>query len=120
MARTAADRPAGQCGSVTAEFAIALPALVVLLVAVLTLAASATAQMRCVDAARVAARAIALGDDEASVREAVRSTAGDGAELAVVPGEDWITVEVSAPVVGGWFAGAPLRASGSAVARSEP
>lgn len=107
-------------GSVTAEFAIALPALVVLLTAVLTLAASATAQMRCVDAARVAARAVALGDDDATVRQAVQAVAGDDAQVLVTPAEEWVTVEVSAPVVGGWFSAVPLRATGTALARVEP
>lgn len=111
--------PTTSRGSVTAEFAVALPALVVILVAVLTLAASATAQMRCVDAARVAARAVALGDEHTDIASAVRSTAGDRADLTVSTGTQWIEVEVSAPVVGGLLGGVSWRASGTAIARAE-
>lgn len=52
-------------GSVTAEIAVALPALVVLLLAALTAVSAVTAQMRCVDAARETARTAARGEVDA-------------------------------------------------------
>ncbi len=59
--RPAGLRPAGSAdrGSVTAELAVALPALVLLLLAGLTAVQAVTVQLRCVDAAREAARAAA-------------------------------------------------------------
>jgi len=107
-------------GAVTAELAVALPAVVLVLVALLTLAAAAGAQMRSADAARAGARAAALGEDDAAVRSTAAHVAGDGATVAVVRGDPWVEVTVSTPVVGGWFATSPLRASGQAVARVEP
>ncbi|WP_265520326.1 TadE family type IV pilus minor pilin [Oerskovia flava] len=104
----------------TAELALALPAVVLVLVAVLTLAAAASAQMRSADAARVGARSAAIGEDDAAVRSAALHVAGDGAQVVVVRGDPWVEVQVTTPVVGGWLSGAPLRASGAAVARVEP
>ncbi|WP_456847646.1 TadE/TadG family type IV pilus assembly protein, partial [Cellulomonas sp. P5_C6] len=49
-------------GSVTAELAVGLPAVALLLVAVLTVGAAAVAQTRCTDGARAGARAAALGE----------------------------------------------------------
>lgn len=100
----------------TAELALALPAVVVLLVAVLTLGAASTAQMRAADAARAGARAVAVGEDPAA---AVRQVGGPAAQASVTHDGAWVTVRVSAPVVG-WLGGLPLRASGTATAWQEP
>ncbi len=107
-------------GSVTAELAVGLPVVVLLLVAVLTLAAASTAQMRALDAARAAARALAVGEDDAAVRAAVTRVGGTGAEVSLVRGGEWVEVTVTRPVAGGWLADVPLRATGEAVAWTEP
>ena len=109
-----------QRGAVTAELAVGLPGVVLLLVAVLTLTAASTAQMRAQDAARAGARAYAIGEDDATVRQAVARVGGDGAELGVDRDGTWVRVTVTRPVVGGWFSSAPLRASGEATAWVEP
>ncbi|MHA7619562.1 TadE family type IV pilus minor pilin [Cellulosimicrobium cellulans] len=109
-------RQGGERGAVTAELAVALPAVVLVLVVVLTLAAAAGAQMRSADAARAAARAVAIGEDDAT---ALR-VAGADATVGVLRGDPWVEVHVTTPVVGGWLAGSPLRASGAAVAWAEP
>ncbi|ROS76578.1 TadE family type IV pilus minor pilin [Cellulomonas sp. PhB143] len=103
----------------TAELAVALPAVVVVLVAVLALGAGATAQMRCADAARAAARAVAVGEDAATVDATVSRLAGSGASRRTSEDGDWVTVVVRAPVVGGMELG-PLEARAEAVARVEP
>ncbi|WP_426310789.1 TadE family type IV pilus minor pilin [Cellulosimicrobium sp. E-16] len=107
-------------GAVTAELAVALPAVVLVLVVVLTLAAAAGAQMRSADAARAAARAAAIGEDDATVRSTALRVAGDGATVGVVRGDPWVEVRVTTPVIGGWLSSSPLRASGEAVAWVEP
>jgi len=107
-------------GAVTAELAVALPAVVVVLVAVLTLVAAAGAQMRSADAARAAARAAAIGEDDATVRATALRLAGDGATVEVVRGDPWVEVRVTTPVVGGLLSGSPLRADGEAAAWVEP
>lgn len=101
------------------ELAVALPAVVLVLVTVLTLAAAAGAQMRAADAARAAARAAAIGEEDAVVRDTALRVAGDGAEVTLTRGDPWLAVEVSTPVVGGGLTG-PLRVSGRAEAWVEP
>ncbi|AEG43187.1 TadE family type IV pilus minor pilin [Isoptericola variabilis] len=107
-------------GSVTAELAVGLPVVALLLVAVLTLAAASTAQMRALDAARAAARALAVGESAAEANALAVRLAGDDTAVSYARDGDWVEVTVTRPVAGGWLAGAPLRASGEAVARVEP
>jgi Flp pilus assembly protein TadG len=54
--------PSRDCGSVTAELAAAFPVLVILLIAGLAGVSAVVTQLRCVDAAREAARAAARGE----------------------------------------------------------
>ena len=58
-------RPAGDAGSATAELAVSLPALVLLLVVGLAALGAVRTQIACVDAAREAARAAARGEPAA-------------------------------------------------------
>lgn len=92
-------------GAVTAELAVALPAVVLVLVAVLLVAAAGTTHMRVSDAARAGARAAAAGESDARIVEVARHVAGDTVSVAVSRAEPWVTVQVSAPVAGGWFSG---------------
>jgi hypothetical protein len=107
-------------GSVTAELAVALPAVVLVLAMVLSVGAASVARLRAVDAAAAGARVVALGEDDAAVRDAVRQVAGGSADATVRHDGEWVEVTVAAPVVGGWFGGGPLRASAQAVAHAEP
>ena len=109
-----------QCGSpergaVTAEFAVALPAVVLVLVAVLLVAMAGTAQLRVTDAARAGVRAAAAGETDDRVAEIVRRVGGEGLSVAVLRAEPWVTVRVQAPVAGGWFSSG-LTATGEATA----
>jgi len=106
-------------GTVTAELAIGLPAVVLVLVAVLTLTAASTAQMRALDAARAGARAVAVGEQESVVVEVVARVGGSEAEMSLVHEGEWVRVTVTRPVAGGWAAGT-LRATGVASAWVEP
>ncbi|MCL2467223.1 MAG: pilus assembly protein TadE [Micrococcales bacterium] len=108
-----------EAGSVTAELAVGMVAVAMVLVVVLAVAAATVAQVRCVDAARSAARAAALGEDDASVRDTAARVAGSGATVTTTRADGWITVTVSTPLVAqGPFTG--LRATGSATGRTEP
>lgn len=113
-------RHPGEQGSVTAEIAVGLPVVVLLLVAVLTLAAASTAQMRALDAARAGARAVAIGEADAAVASAVARVGGGDADLTIVRDGEWVEVTVTRPVAGGWLADSPLRAKGVATAWVEP
>ncbi|MEX3610419.1 TadE family type IV pilus minor pilin [Rothia sp. LK2588] len=55
-------------GAVTAEFAVALPAVVLVLALLLSSAACGIVQVRLEESARLAARAMARGDDPARVQ----------------------------------------------------
>jgi len=59
--RTAAP---GEAGMVTAEIAVALPAVVLVLLLVLSAVCAGVTQLRVTDAARVAARQAAIGSDD--------------------------------------------------------
>lgn len=110
----------GERGAVTAELALALPAVVLVLVAVLTLVAASVAQMRAVDAARAGARAVAIGEQGAAVSSVVARVGGEAAHLSIDRDGSWVRVTVTTPVVDGWAWDGPLRARGTATAWVEP
>ncbi len=89
---------------VTAEFALALPAFVVVLVLAVSMLGLVLSQVRCVDAARIGARAASRGDTTAAVTSAALSRAPAGARVQV-RGPDPVTVQVAAPLPawGGWL-----------------
>jgi Flp pilus assembly protein TadG len=72
-----APRSARQHGAATAELAVAMPAVMVVLAAVLSVGQAVLVKVTCVDAARAGARAAARGAGPDQVRQQA---------LAVVPG----------------------------------
>lgn len=119
--RRGAARPGGDQGSVTAETAVAFPALVLLLGVALWGVSAAAAQIACVDAARAGARAAARGEPSPEVRAAVLRAAPSGASVGIHrdPQVTWVTVRatIRSPVRG-LFPALELRAQ--AVAATEP
>ncbi len=109
----------GDAGSTTAEFAIALPAVVLLLAFVLTLVGTATVRLRCDDAARAGARSAALGEPDPVVVATARRVAGSG-DVAIERVDGWVTVTVARTVVPGIAGAGGWRISGAATARAEP
>lgn len=105
-------------GAVTAELAVALPAVVLVLAALLVVVVAGVTQVRVVDAARAGARAASAGEDADQVREVVVRTAGPSATSTLDSGGVWVTVTVRSSVVGGWFSG-PFAVSATASARLE-
>ncbi|WP_338748644.1 TadE family type IV pilus minor pilin [Janibacter alittae] len=100
---------------VTAELALTIPAVIVVLVTCLSALAWGVDQVRCVDAARVAVRELARGESTArSVRDA-QQTAPESATVEVSrPGAD-VTVAVTAPApVGLAWVGQETRCSSTA------
>lgn len=106
-------------GAVTAEVAVLLPLVVLLLVAVLGFGTTAVAQLRCADAARAGARAAAIGDDDGEVAAVARRVAGAGADVTVHRSDGWVVVHVerSTSVLGLRLG---VRLDGEATAREEP
>ena len=97
---------------------MALPVLLLLLVVAVTAVSAVTAQLRCVDAAREAARAAARG--AANPADAGQAVAPDGASVTVDSGEERVRVVVRAQVrpLGPWLPSIPVSAT--AVAEPEP
>ncbi|MET8653841.1 TadE family type IV pilus minor pilin [Nocardia aurea] len=82
-------------GAVTVEAAIALTAIVAAVLCCLGALLAASTQVRCVDAAREAARLTALGDhDNATI--VARRVAPPGAEITIRSGSEHIVAVVSA------------------------
>lgn len=85
-------------GSVTAETAVALPSLVVVMLIALWVLLCVAAQLRCLDAAHVAARGAARGETDAYVRAVAARAAPDSAEVRVTRADGHVEVRVSAQV----------------------
>jgi len=99
---------------VTAELAVAIPSVVLVLAFCLVAVNAAVDQIRCIDAARVASRAAARGDDPARVRWLAAQAAPTGAHVAVEGVRGGVRVTVSART-GGWGALPGWDLSASAV-----
>jgi hypothetical protein len=81
----------------TAELAVAMPVLVVLMVVAVSAVTTALDQVRCVDAARSTARLLARGDDPATAVAAGRALAPQAAVVTTSGDTGTVSVEVSAP-----------------------
>jgi len=88
-------------GFVTAETAVVLPALVLLLAVVLSLVHAASVQSGALDAAGIGARTAARGDADAAVLAAARRVLPAGGSVDVRRGHGLVTVDVRVPLVQG-------------------
>lgn len=104
----------------TAEFACAIPALVLVLVVALSAITTVTDQVRCVDAARATARALARGDDDAVALEVGHRLAPPRAAFSVTRSDRdvWVVVR-GAPSPGLRWLGSGASPTGQAVAARE-
>jgi hypothetical protein len=102
---------------VTAESAVVLPVLVVFAMSLIWGLLVASAQIRCVDAARAGARAAARQDPDAAVLEVARATAPRGARVTVRREGDQVRVVVVAKPPG--LRGLPFEVREEAVAAAE-
>jgi Flp pilus assembly protein TadG len=87
-------------GAVTAELALGLPLLVAVTVALVWLLSLAAGQVRVVDGAREAARALARGDPEAAAFARAERVAGAGSEVSATYAAGEVTVTVRRRVAG--------------------
>ena len=107
-------------GAVTAELALALPTLMLVVAVLLVTAATTSAQMRCADGARAGARVAALGQSDGEITAVARRLAGRDAVVRVVRSPPWVEVTVSADLPGAWFTAGPLGLEGRSTAWVEP
>jgi Flp pilus assembly protein TadG len=116
-------RRRGDHGTVTAEVAILLPVLVGVMILGLSMVGVVMANIRCVDAARDAARATARGEPFESAQRIGQGTAPRNSTISITQQDDEAHVLVTSkvhlnwPVVGGLLE-IPVRAE--ATVRTEP
>jgi hypothetical protein len=101
---------------VTAEAAVAVPALVVFAMALVWALTAASAQIQCVDAARAGARAAARSEPGAAALQAARSAAPEGARVTLARAADLWRVRVEAPTPGPGALALTLTAEAAAAA----
>lgn len=109
-------------GAVTAELALGLPLLLALTVGLVWLLSVGASQIRVVDGAREAARALARGDPEQVAFRRAVEVAGPGSRVSAGYGGGEVTVRVTRPVSGpgGPFDVLPrVRLEAEAVAATE-
>lgn len=82
-------------GTATAEFAVVMPAIVLLIVVLAGAAAVGFSQLRAFDAARSAAREIARGEPQAAVVTEAKKHAGQASEVLVRSEGGYSTVTVT-------------------------
>ena len=93
-------RPDAERGAVVAEFAVALPALLLVLILGVGALAGAARQVRLQDAVADAARLSARGESDERAREAVAATVA-GASVEIGPRGDLVCVSASAAALFG-------------------
>nr|WP_302184018.1 TadE family type IV pilus minor pilin [Rothia santali] len=106
-------------GAATAEFAVLLPCIVLLLAVVLGAGACGAAAVRAEEAARLGARAAARGDSPETVHRVAREVSGERAVVTVEArgGQTVVEVRSAAPgVIGAWGG---LEITADAVVESE-
>jgi hypothetical protein len=104
----------------TVELAVAMPSVLVVLGLSLAALSAGSDQVRCVDAARAAARLAARGELSSQAVAAAEELAPSGSEVRVTTGPAQVTVVVTAPpVVGLRWVGLSVRPSADAVAARE-
>jgi Flp pilus assembly protein TadG len=104
-------RPCDDRGSVVAEFAVALPAVAIVLALGVGALAGASRQVRLQDAVADAARLSARGESSSRVTGAVTAAVAE-ASVEISPRGDLVCVTASAPAL----LGLRVRASGCALA----
>ncbi len=106
-------------GSVTAEFAVVLPALTALLALLLLGAGAGLLQLRLEEGARAGARALARGESTAKSADIARNLSGGGSAVSVDLTAGYATVTVTGGMSGPLAVMMPWQQSAKATARME-
>lgn len=123
------QRPAGlEGGSATVEFALVIPIVLLVLVALVEVAVVARTQIELLGAARQGARVAATNPDPAVAVEAVHGALGDGLagrvivtvdRPAVVGREAVVRLSMTHNLAAAWFGGLPVDLFARSVMRVE-
>ncbi|AKV56150.1 hypothetical protein AB656_05185 [Bifidobacterium actinocoloniiforme DSM 22766] len=106
----------GDSGSVTAEFAVVLPAVVAVAALLLGLTQTVCVSLSCQDAARSAAREVVIHRGEGDPSGVASRVAGGSAATSLERSDQQVKVSVSCPVLSTPLGVLPGRVNGSAVA----
>jgi TadE-like protein len=87
-------------GSATVETALVIPVLILVTVALCGVVSAMATQIRCVDAARLGARAAARGETDDAVEAAVLSAVPKGTRMTLARADGLVRVDVAAPAGG--------------------
>jgi len=98
----------GEAGTVTAEFAVGLPAVVATVLLVLGVLLAGTTYIECQEAARAGAREAMLHASTEEARQAAQAVAGEGAAVSVSIDGRWAAVRVEKSIL---VSGFPIRVS---------
>lgn len=103
-------------GSVTAEYAVMLPAAALVLVAGLLAGAATLQQVRLEEAAVASVRQLARGESSAEAQSTARRMAGEATQLSSDHSDGWVTVTVDHAPPGplAWWGGWRLDATAHA------
>jgi hypothetical protein len=92
------DANSPERGSVTAEFALAIPGVVLVMLLVLSLAMQGAARITLEEGARAAARELARGESAATAEETLRETTGDRSDVTITAEGQYTAVVVTQPI----------------------
>lgn len=103
-------------GSVTAEFAVILPVVVLVIAMLVNVIAVGMHQSKLHQAASVAARQLARGEATDAINTSVANMTSATTQVATATSDQWATVELSSPVPGplGLFPSIELTAQAKA------
>lgn len=101
-------------GSVTAEFAVVLPAVVMVALLLIGLTRTVAVTMQCQDAAAVAVRELVVSGERSDPQSAAQAVAGDGVSVSVQHNGDRVSVTVTCPVLPGPLDVLPTRVTAEA------
>lgn len=104
-----------ETGTATAEFAVVLPAVMVVALLLFSSAKAVLVSMNCQETANVAARELMVSGGDASIAPLVTRVAGGRATAATSKAGDEITVRVRCPVLPGPLGVLPASVEGYAV-----
>lgn len=108
-------------GSVTAEFAVVLPAVMVVALVLLSLGRAVLVGVECQDGARAAARELAVSQEvdgraRTRARSAAAKVAGAAASVALAPADGMVRVTLTCPLLPGPLRLIPANVTGEAAA----
>lgn len=119
MAESSVEKPSCSRGSVTAEFAVVLPAVTALLGLLLLGAGAGIRQLSLEEGARAGARALARGESNLQAVEIATRAAGSQATVEVNLAGGYATVTVSSHLEGPFAAAMPWQQTAQATTRVE-